>query len=89
MAPKTLPPTDDEAEQHALRSLLQTHYLSLGPGLGFTLTTDGYEPLAIIKPMALEGLLNLISCRRLCLQALLVPTKWREVHLIVWPLSWH
>ena len=55
MAPKPLPPTDDEAEQHALRSLLQTHYLSLGPGLGFTLTTDGYEPLAIKKPMAPEA----------------------------------
>ena len=69
MAPKSLPPTDDAAEQHALRSWLQTQdwlllrSMANSPvGLGFTLTSDGYEPVARTKPMAPDGLLNLISC---------------------------
>jgi len=67
--PETLPPTEGAAAQHSLRAYLQTQdwmllqSMSLDPsGYGWTLGSNGYEPIPTLDPMAPEGLLKFISC---------------------------
>ena len=66
--PETLPPTEGAAAQHSLHAYLQTQdwmllqSMSLDPsGYGWTLGSNGYEPVPTLDPMAPEELLKFIS----------------------------
>jgi len=67
--PESLPPTEGAAAQHSLRAYLQTQdwlllqSMCMDPsGYGWTVGSNGYEPVPTLDPMTPEELLKFISC---------------------------